>query len=111
MSRFPQPFISTTSHWQATNRGPTSLYNHNAEASLPETADIVIVGGGTMGASLAYFLTREGAEGAGKRVVLLEAKDIASGACEYGGRREQARYFSRLTWRCPLIAAGRNGGQ
>jgi NADPH-dependent 2,4-dienoyl-CoA reductase/sulfur reductase-like enzyme len=82
MSTFPQPFISSTSHWQATNRGSTSLYGHGADAVLPDTADIVIVGGGTMGASLAYFLTRAGAEGAGKRVVLLEAKDVASGACK-----------------------------
>ncbi len=81
MSGFPQPFISTTSHWQATNRGPTSLFSHES-SELPATADIMIIGGGTMGASLAYFLTRKGAEGDGKRIVLVEAKDVASGACE-----------------------------
>lgn len=35
-----------------------------------------------MGCALAYFLTRPGGEGEGKKVVLLEAKDIASGASE-----------------------------
>jgi hypothetical protein len=74
MSTFPQPFISTTSHWRATNRGLSSLYGHGAAASLPTHADIVIVDGGTMGASLAYFLSRREAEGNGKVVVLVEAK-------------------------------------
>ncbi|TXT08636.1 hypothetical protein VHUM_02764 [Vanrija humicola] len=77
---FPQKFVSTVSHWQATNRGPTSLYLHDKDAELPASADIVIVGGGMMGASLAYFLTRSGAAGANKKVVCLEAKDLADGA-------------------------------
>ncbi|KAJ9091392.1 hypothetical protein QFC20_007640 [Naganishia adeliensis] len=79
MSAFPQSSESTVSHWQATNRGRDSLYGHNKDASVPHEADIVIVGGGTMGVSLAYFLTREGAEGAGKKVVVLEARDVGSG--------------------------------
>lgn len=40
-----------------------------------------------MGASLAYFLTREGAEGAGKKVVVLEARDVGSGASGRNGVR------------------------
>lgn len=35
-----------------------------------------------MGCALAYNLTRPGAAGEGKKIVLLEAKDIASGASE-----------------------------
>lgn len=62
------------------NKGPSSLFLLNKDAPLPKTADIVIVGGGMMGCALAYFLTRPGAEGEGKKIVLLEAKDIASGA-------------------------------
>lgn len=86
MSTFPQPFKSSVSHWQATNRGPTSLYLHNASVtSVPGSADIVIVGGGMMGASLSYFLTREGAEGRGKNIILVEAKDVASGASGRNG--------------------------
>jgi glycine/D-amino acid oxidase-like deaminating enzyme len=34
------------------------------------------------GSSLAYHLTRPGEVGEGKRIVVLEAKDVASGACE-----------------------------
>ncbi len=85
MSKFPQPWRSTVSHWQATNRGPSSLYGHGADDALPAEADIVLVGGGMMGAALAYFLTRDGGAGAGKRVVCLEAKDVASGASGRNG--------------------------
>ena len=44
-------------------------------ADLPRTADVVIVGGGVHGASLAYHLARKKAG----RVVLIEKKFIASG--------------------------------
>lgn len=86
MSTFPQPFLSSVSHWQATNRGPGSLYSHtNPSTGLPDSADIVIVGGGLQGAALAYFLSREGAAGHGKAIVVLEAKDVASGATGRNG--------------------------
>ncbi|ORY26995.1 FAD dependent oxidoreductase-domain-containing protein [Naematelia encephala] len=85
MASFPQPFISSTSHWQATNRGASSLYNHNKDTCPPSQADILIIGGGMMGAALSYFLTRKGAEGEGKRIILLEAKDIGSGASGRNG--------------------------
>ncbi len=82
MSTFPQSWKSTVSHWQATNRGPTSLWLHNSTRKLPKQADTVIIGAGMAGSALSYFLTREGAYGDGKRVVGLEAKDCGSGASE-----------------------------
>ena len=42
---------------------------------LPRTADVVVVGGGVHGASVAYHLARRGV----RRVVLLERKFLASG--------------------------------
>ena len=42
---------------------------------LPRTADVVVVGGGVHGASVAYHLARRGA----RRVVLVERKFLASG--------------------------------
>src|SRR5215470_8211183 len=42
---------------------------------VPRTADVVVVGGGVHGASVAYHLARRGA----RRVVLLERKFLASG--------------------------------
>jgi sarcosine oxidase subunit beta len=44
-------------------------------AEIPRTADVVIVGGGVHGTSLAYHLARKGAG----RVVLVEKKFVASG--------------------------------
>ncbi|KAL7411653.1 FAD dependent oxidoreductase [Mrakia frigida] len=86
MSSWPQPFTSTVSHWQATNKGPKSLWNYGKESSLPkERVDIVIIGAGMTGASLAYQLTRPGAAGEGKTILLLEAKDVASGATGRNG--------------------------
>ncbi|WRT70480.1 uncharacterized protein IL334_007478 [Kwoniella shivajii] len=94
MSTFPQPWISTVSHWQATNRGPTSLYLHNSEADLPTTADVVIIGGGMMGSALSYNLTRPGAYGDGKKIVCVEAKDVASGASgRNGGHVGPSTYY------------------
>lgn len=94
------PISQTVSHWQATNRGPSSLYGHNTSAPVPGEADIVIVGGGTMGAALAYFLTREGAEGEGKRVVVLEARDVGSGASGRNGVCLLSGYFTPFQFTC-----------
>ncbi|WVQ75690.1 hypothetical protein IAR50_005320 [Cryptococcus sp. DSM 104548] len=85
MSIFPQPFTSTVSHWQATNRGKDSLFGHNKDQKLPEDViDYCIVGAGMAGATTAYRLTRPGVE-EGKSVVVLEAKDVASGASGRNG--------------------------
>jgi len=87
MSTFPQPWNSTVSHWQATNRGPNTLWNHNRDASFEtDTVDTVIVGGGMMGAALSYFLTREASDkgsDAGKTIYCLDAKDCGSGASTF----------------------------
>ncbi|ODN76474.1 hypothetical protein L198_08069 [Cryptococcus wingfieldii CBS 7118] len=85
MSTFPQPFTSTVSHWQATNRGKDSLFGHNKDKALPgDVVDYCVVGAGMAGATTAYRLTRPGVE-EGKRVVILEAKDVASGASGRNG--------------------------
>ncbi|MEW5725502.1 MAG: FAD-binding oxidoreductase, partial [Thermodesulfobacteriota bacterium] len=60
---------------------------------MPETADLVIVGGGVMGCALAYYLGREGL-----RSVVIERKDIggeASGA-NGGGVRQSARNLKEM---------------
>nr|AGF93396.1 FAD dependent oxidoreductase [uncultured organism] len=49
---------------------------------LPDTAEIVIIGGGIIGTACAYFLAEKGRE-----VILLEKNDLAagaSGACDEG---------------------------
>ncbi|WWD02358.1 hypothetical protein V865_000397 [Kwoniella europaea PYCC6329] len=97
MSKWPQPFVSTVSHWQATNRGRRSLYNHNKDAPLPtEVIDFVIVGGGIAGTTMAYHLTRPGVAD-DKTVVVLEAKDLASGASGRNGGHCAPFSFGALT--------------
>ena len=58
--------------------------------NLPETADIVIVGGGVMGASTLYHLSARGM----KNVVLLERNEFfgqeATGRCAGGVRYQFA---------------------
>lgn len=55
---------------------------------MRETADIVIVGGGVVGSSIAYHLAKRGA---GRRVVVLEKNTVGSGttARAVGGIRSQ----------------------
>ncbi|CED85316.1 FAD dependent oxidoreductase [Phaffia rhodozyma] len=108
MSAFPQKFTSTVSHWQASNRGPNSLYLHGSKDPLPkEEVDFLIIGAGITGASLAYQLTRRGGAGEGKSVVLVEAKDIASGATgRNGGHFSPAVDNAFITLITPLSEGG-----
>lgn len=69
--------------------------------------DYVIIGGGMTGASLAYQMSRPGSAGAGKKIVMLEAKDIASGASESPASNAPKTYASPYT---SMVLAGRNGG-
>ncbi|RSH82890.1 hypothetical protein EHS25_005880 [Saitozyma podzolica] len=90
---------SSVSHWIASNRGPGSLHNHGKEDSLPETADIVIVGAGISGALLAYYLAnpeeRYGDVPKGRTIVVLEGAEVASGATgRNGGHFAPATFMS-----------------
>ncbi len=58
---------------------------------VPSRADVVVVGGGCVGASAAFHLTRRG-----ERVVLLEAGHVASGATGHSGAIVRQHYESRL---------------
>jgi glycine/D-amino acid oxidase-like deaminating enzyme len=64
-----------TSYWLAT--APTA---NSAPDRLPATADIVVVGGGLLGAATAYWLARRGAD-----VTLIEAGVLAGGASGRNG--------------------------
>jgi monoamine oxidase len=70
----------TTSYWQDP---PDELADLQTTALLPERVDIVIVGSGITGASIAYQLFNEQPE---RSVVLLEAREAASGASGRNGR-------------------------
>ncbi|ODN84013.1 hypothetical protein L202_00048 [Cryptococcus amylolentus CBS 6039] len=109
MSTFPQPFTSTVSHWQATNRGPDSFFGHNKDKALPsEVIDYVVVGAGMAGASTAYHLTREVIT-PGKTTVVLEAKDVASGATGRNGGHCAPYSFSALPELTKPLSEGGGG--
>lgn len=80
--RVPSPFDSGTVNASATSPGLVShwLLEVDAEAfpppmALPAQAEVVIIGGGLMGVSTAYWLARSGIN-----VLLLEAHQLAWGA-------------------------------
>lgn len=57
------------------------------------TADAVVIGGGIMGSSLAYFLTKIGAG----RVVLLEKYLLASGSTGHSAANVRQHYSNKVT--------------
>src|SRR3989304_5952010 len=66
-------------------RGPMAI------PEIPRAADVVVVGGGCMGASIALHLARRGLD-----VVLLEKSHVASGATGHSGALVRAHYEARI---------------
>lgn len=75
----------------------------NSEQALPQSAPVVVIGGGIIGVSTLYHLARKGVEGA----VLVERKTLASGTTwhaagivgqlrESSAQTELSRYTARL---------------
>lgn len=70
----------TPSYWQDP---PDPIADHQTSLDLPSQADIVIVGSGISGASIAYNLL---SADPALKIVLLEARQAASGASGRNGR-------------------------
>jgi glycine/D-amino acid oxidase-like deaminating enzyme len=62
---------------------------------LSETADIIIIGGGVMGASIAYYLSKQG----GAHVTLLERQSLCNGTTGRSGAIIRQHYSSDFTIR------------
>ena len=78
----------TPSYWQSP---PSALAQHRSTAALPAAADVVVVGSGLTGASLAFHLLTHPAPPAA--VLLLEARTACSGATgRNGGHTKHAAY-------------------
>ena len=60
-------------------------------ASFPTSADVVVIGGGIMGTSIAWQLARRNAG----RVVLLEKATIAAGASGWTGALLRRHYTNK----------------
>jgi len=76
------------------------LLNHHTTPDLPSKADIIIVGSGITGASVARYLTSD-ARAAGLDILLLEAREICWGATGRNGGHCQPLLFDRS----PEVAA------
>src|SRR5881396_2199793 len=68
-----------------------SMRDPVGSARLPDTADVVVVGGGCMGTSTAWHLARRGLG-----VVLLEKSHVASGATGHSGALVRQHYETRI---------------
>src|SRR5207253_7523619 len=64
---------------------------------MTETADILIIGGGVMGASIAHSLSRQG--GSGNRVMLLERQALCNGTTGRSGAIVRQHYSNDFTTR------------
>ena len=64
---------------------------------MPETADILIIGRGVMGASIAHSLARQG--GSGNRIVLLERLALCNGTTGRSGAIVRQHYSNDFTIR------------
>ncbi|KAJ5505030.1 hypothetical protein N7463_007904 [Penicillium fimorum] len=80
---FPRPAAGYTQSFWRTQ--PDSLDKHQSTPDLPEEADILIIGGGYVGASAAYRLLVENPQNPTPRVVLVEARELCSGATGRNG--------------------------
>ena len=77
----------TESYWQIP---PLSLSNHRTTAELPATTDLLIIGSGITGASLAYNVLSQSSP---PSTLLLEARSTCSGATgRNGGHTKHAAY-------------------
>src|SRR5437763_12340222 len=64
---------------------------------MTKTADILIIGAGVMGASIAHSLSRQG--GSGNRVVLLERQALCNGTTGRSGAIVRQHYSNDFTIR------------
>lgn len=65
---------------------------------MSETADIIVIGGGVMGASIAYHLAREG----GGKVVLVERQGICNGTTGRSGAIVRQHYSNEFSIRMAM---------
>ncbi|KAM0415781.1 hypothetical protein ACHAPT_013242 [Fusarium lateritium] len=67
------------------NANPKKLDDYRSTSKLPSTSDIVIIGSGLSGVATAYFLLADHPDPSPPSIVLLEARQICSGATGRNG--------------------------
>lgn len=86
----------TSSYWQDP---PSDVANHQTTKDIPSHADIVIIGSGITGASIAWNFLKDVCPGekGPRNIVMLEARQACSGATgRNGGHTKAASYRSFL---------------
>jgi sarcosine oxidase subunit beta len=78
------------------------LSGNETEIIMSETADILIIGGGVMGASIAYHLAKLG-DG---RVLLLERQGLGTGTTGRSGAIVRQHYSNDFTIRMAMDSLG-----
>jgi len=92
---FSQP-VSRTPYWLAKGN-PLANYpwQNQSDVTMPELAEVVVIGAGFTGGAMAYHWAK--AASAGKQMVVLEMNDPASGASgRNGGEVVMGRYFALI---------------
>lgn len=82
-THLPQPAVGYTQPFWRTELD--SLDSYRSTPDLPKETDILIIGGGYAGASAAYHLFPEEQQDTSPKVVLLEARELCSGATGRNG--------------------------
>ncbi|KAE8853215.1 hypothetical protein HRS9122_00207 [Pyrenophora teres f. teres] len=87
---FPVP-NATPSYWR---KDVGAIDNHRSTETLPATSDVVIIGAGYVGASVAHHLVEESGSrgGAVPSILILEAREACS------GRRGEMLRLKRAKW-------------
>ncbi|ODV85213.1 hypothetical protein CANARDRAFT_7860 [[Candida] arabinofermentans NRRL YB-2248] len=86
LNRFPVP-NSTAPFWHSEN---DNFRTYRSSAELPKEVDLVIVGSGFSGSSLAYYLSKSDKP---PKTLMLEARNICSGATGRNGGHCKPEYY------------------
>jgi hypothetical protein len=73
----------TESYWL--KNAHSKLADHQSSATLPDKVDILIIGSGLSGSSMAYYLLKNSAFLQGTTVAMIEARAFCSGAVRPAG--------------------------
>lgn len=92
------PVESLKAFWQTE---PHALHDHRSTEQLPEHSDIIIIGAGYAGVSVAHHLAKD-AFAAHKSITMLEARGACSGATGRNGGHMRPDLYSHIGKYCDI---------
>ncbi|KAL2857630.1 FAD dependent oxidoreductase [Aspergillus pseudodeflectus] len=84
---------SITSFWRTE---PHALDSHRSTETLPTEADVVIIGAGYAGASVAHHIFEQSKDGTTPSIVILEGREACSGATGRNGGHLKPDSYNRI---------------